>query len=538
MRQPAPAWSGFSIRRLVLSGLLAVPLIVGTMAVTLPRFRVDKPGAVAILCLLLALALGGRALWRRPAGQSRALIWGLAGAALLALPFAVIARGFGRVDMLSMLFHVEFGMQGAGLGGLDSEILKVSVALILVVLALVLLSNLWQVRRGLLGLAILGLLVGNPIVSAAAQRLVFPPPEADLVAEFRLLDRLVSPTPLPDIALIYLEGTDRRFSDAQAYPGAYDPLRMLEPDALTFVNVGQIIGTGWSLAGMVASQCGVPLLPRGLIGLNNFGVVERFLPRLTCLTDVLGERGYAMDYIVGADEGFAGIDTFYRTHGVAEPLGLAGFRRLHAPDVIEAALVGWVLDDQLTFDTARLRLAGLLHAPAPFLQIVETIGPHGVNGYLSRRCTRSGRAEQSTDIVATARCTLEDTLAYITDLRRAHVEAARGRPLRIIVLSDHLNHSPFPLAVRPELALANTVMLIGETGSGRVIDTTGSMIDVYPTILEWLGFTAPGTSAGLGRSLLTASEPSLVARWGVATLDAMISGDAALSAFLWAETTE
>lgn len=526
------------MHRVILTGLLLVPLVVGTMAVALPRFRVDRPGAVAILCLLLALALGGRALWRRPTGQSRGLIWALAVAALLTLPFSVVARGFGRVDMLAMLFHVEFGMQGAGLGGLDSEILKVSLALILVVLALVLLSNLWRVRRGLLGLAILCLLVGNPIVLAAAQRIAFPPPEADFVAEFRPLDRRDAPDPLPDIALIYLEGTDRRFSDAGTYPGAYDPLRALEADALTFVNVGQIIGTGWSLAGMVASQCGVPLMPRGLIGLNNFSVVERFLPRLTCLTDVLGELGYAMDYIVGADEGFAGIDAFYRTHGLAEPLGLAGFRQLHPPELIDAALVGWVLDDQLTYETARMRLPALLQDPTPFLQIVETIGPHGVNGYLSRRCTQSGRAEQSSDMIATARCTLEDTLSYVTDLRRAHAEAGRDRPLRIIVMSDHLNHSPFPRTVPPELALANTVMLIGDQGSGRTIETPGSMIDVYPTILEWLGFTAPGSPAALGRSLLSGTEPSLVARWGIATLDAMIGGDAALATYLWAEADE
>lgn len=519
------------MRRIILTLLLLVPLGIGLAGAILPTYRVDKPGMVAFVCLGLALALGGRALWYGVADRGGVLAVALA--CLLMLPFAVIARGFGRVDMLALLFHTDFGTQGAGLAGLDSEILKATVALGLVGLTLTLLANLWQVGWRLLGPAAFGLLAVNPLAQMLVKSVVMPPPDSNLVAEMRPVVLRDDIADLPDLLLVYLEGTDRRFSDPVAYGTIYDPLRALEPEAITFLNVGQIAGTGWSLAGMVATQCGVPLVPRGLLGRNNFDTVKTFLPKVTCLTDVLAEFGYVMEYVVGGDEGFAGIDAFYRTHGVTEQVGLMAQRVLHPSDEVDSALIGWVLDDQMTFASARLRLPALMQADAPFLQIVETVGPHGKLGYLSRRCAPDGQAAKSRDVALVARCTIDEVAHYIRDLRAAHARARRDRPLRIALMSDHLNHSAEPDDIAPELYRANTVMLIGGPGAGRKVDVPGAMIDVYPTLLEWLGLTAPGSPAGLGRSLLTPDPPPLVAEHGLTRLDAMLVGDAGLGAQLW-----
>lgn len=523
------------VRRLFVSVCLLVPLVIGLAAAVLPRFKVDKPGLLALVFLGIGLAAGGRALWRRPAGARRGGVWAVGLAALLMLPFAVIARGFGRVDMLALLFHADFGTKGAGLAGLDSEILKASVALALVVISLALLANLWQLGWRLLAPATLVLLAVNPLTQMLVHRLLVPPPPSDLVAQFHPVTAVTQPAPQPDILLIYLEGTDRRYVDEAAYPGVYAPLHALEPEAITFVNVGQIAGTGWSLAGMVATQCGIPLVPRGLIGWNNFDAVDSFLPAQTCLTDVLAAQGYRMDYIVGADEGFAGIDAFYRTHGIAQPFGMAAMQAMFPADEVAAAKVGWVLDDQMSFQAARQRLPDLLQDQAPFLQIVETIGPHGQLGYLSRRCTQAGRAEKSRSMAAVAQCTIEEAATFIADARSSHVAAGRGRDLRIAVMSDHLNHSADPTDIAPELYQANSVMFIGGPQKGVTIDRPGAMIDIYPSLLDWLGMTAPGTPAGLGRSLLVPEPPSLVARHGIAKLDAMLAGDARLGDRLWSD---
>jgi hypothetical protein len=58
------------------------------------------------------------------------------------------------------------------------------------------------------------------------------------------------------------------------------------------------------------------------------------------------------------------------------------------------------------------------------------------------------------------------------------------------------------------------------------------MIDVYPTLLVWLGFDAP--MAGLGRSLLgEAAEMTLVGQYGLDGLSAGLLNATDLVDFLW-----
>lgn len=60
------------------------------------------------------------------------------------------------------------------------------------------------------------------------------------------------------------------------------------------------------------------------------------------------------------------------------------------------------------------------------------------------------------------------------------------------------------------------------------------MMDVYPTILAWLGFVAPDARAGLGRSLIAeGAGPSLVAEFGAEGFDRLIRRNVAMFGRLW-----
>lgn len=517
------------LRKLAASVALGAVLVISISIAVIPTIRPDHPGALALVLLIVGLVLGGRALWTRPPLALLAVV----AACVFMLPFAVIARGFGRVDMMALLFHVEFGTEGAGAAGLETEIFQSTIALIFVVLSLYLLVSLWRLGWRMIGASALVLFALNPMTRFVAFGAVFPPPPSDLADHLAapLIDR--QPDPLPDIVILYLEGTDRRFADTRYFGDSYAPIRALEPEALTFQGVGQIVGTSWSLAGMVASLCGVPLMPRGFLARNNFDGISRFMPNLVCLTDVLADHGYRMEYVVGGDAAFAGIDAFYRTHGVETQIDLAAQSALYPSAEVEAALINWIVDDQMTFDTSRLRHDALLADPAPYTLIIETIGPHGVPGYLSRRCTADGQAVMSREQVQVVRCTTEDSLAFIRDIQEAHRVAGRDRPLKIILMSDHLSHHADIPDVAPELHLVNTVLMIGGDGAGTINDTPGSMIDVYPTLLEWLGFAAAPVAGGLGRSLLPGNAETLVMQHGIPFLDAMLVGDARLNRAMW-----
>ncbi|WP_438516828.1 hypothetical protein, partial [Enterobacter hormaechei] len=58
---------------------------------------------------------------------------------------------------------------------------------------------------------------------------------------------------------IYAESLERTYFDAELFPGLADELNALRTDSIDFSNTQQLPGTGYTIAGMVASQCGIPL---------------------------------------------------------------------------------------------------------------------------------------------------------------------------------------------------------------------------------------------------------------------------------------
>jgi phosphoglycerol transferase len=519
------------MRRWLATLCLFVVLAAALAVAMLPWLRPDKYGIIALLALIAAAFLGGRGLWRRP---PRAFV-AVCLAVLLLWPATVIARGFGRIDMLAILFHADFGMEGATLSGLESEILQGFISSALICLSVGWLTALWLLRTLSMVGAALGLLAINPMVQFAVLTVFQPSIESDL-AERLVTPDIVPAREKPDLILIYLEGLDRQFADPDVWGDLYAPLSSLAAEGTSFTAVHQVAGTGWSLAGMVATQCGVPVVPRGLIYRNNFDDLKTFMPKITCLGDVLAAQGYRSAYVVGGDLGFGGIGTFYKTHRIDDRTGLEEHKAIYPAEQIAAALIGWVLDDEMVFQTARQKQAELAAQAAPYALIVETIGPHGRAGYLSRRCNDDGKGAKSDDVRRVIACTLADLAAFVRDARASQAAARPGRELHFVIMSDHLSHNGRTPPVAAEYDRVNTVIFIGGGATpGREIAKPGSMIDVFPTLLDWLGFARRPVAAGLGRSLL-GTQPTLLKEVGPGLLDRMLVGDGALSRNIWRES--
>ena len=59
------------------------------------------------------------------------------------------------------------------------------------------------------------------------------------------------------------------------------------------------------------------------------------------------------------------------------------------------------------------------------------------------------------------------------------------------------------------------------------------MIDVYPTLLDWMGWLEDEEKrAGMGASLLS-SDPTLVEELGLERVNRILKADAELARFLW-----
>jgi phosphoglycerol transferase len=280
---------------------------------------------------------------------------------------------------------------------------------------------------------------------------------------------------------------------------------------------------------MVATQSGLPVAPRGLNFQKRLEDVEVFMPNQKFLADVLQEKGYESHYVVGGDTEFGGIGPMYRTHQICQMTGIDAMKASFPADDVSAATAGWFVDDQMVLDAAREIHKSLLKKEQPYALIVETIGPHGPRGTISRKWTKSGKTENC-DIPTSVSCLLDEVEEFLHDVRKA--QASRGE-LRIVLLSDHLNHSPHLPKAGVEFEGYNTVIFWGaHDRRGEVVDKAGSMVDVFPTLLEWLGWSSGPVAAGIGRSLLS-HPPTLVEEFGIPVVDRMITSDAAFANRIW-----
>jgi phosphoglycerol transferase len=99
-------------------------------------------------------------------------------------------------------------------------------------------------------------------------------------------------------------------------------------------------------------------------------------------------------------------------------------------------------------------------------------------------------------------------------------------------MSDHLSmkNSEWPRLTERERR--NTLLVLADGLAPRRIERAGSTLDVYPTVLELLGFQPAQGRAGLGVSLL-GTEPTLVEALGAEALNALIASNDALSERIW-----
>ncbi|MGL6403425.1 sulfatase-like hydrolase/transferase [Aeromonas hydrophila] len=116
-----------------------------------------------------------------------------------------------------------------------------------------------------------------------------------------------------NIVLIYAESLERTYLSESEFPGLISKLVPIINEGIDFTNIDND-GGGWTIAGLVNSQCGLPLSLPGGQG-NNMGAISQFMPDAYCLGDILKDHGYELKFIGGAKSDFAGKGTFIKQHG-------------------------------------------------------------------------------------------------------------------------------------------------------------------------------------------------------------------------------
>lgn len=495
----------------------------GYSLITLTRLPWWSLPCVAVLAGALGLKLRAGS---GAGGYRKAWPWSLVPLCLWGL-YVYLADSFGNVDLGAVFFHLQAGITDHG----GSERLVAAGLYSLSMLGL-LGAFTWLVRhdsrlRRIEPLIALALLVGNPLLLGVGQRSAAVVTEdGDWLEnhyEAPVIHRQEDP---PNLLILYLESLERTYGNPE-FGDAYDDLHALGEKGVVFEGVEQTNNTGWTMAGMIGSQCGTPLMPAGLVHDSQFEPLAEVVPGVDCLGDLLDDQGYQLSYLGGASKAFAGKGRFYEGHGFDNVRGLDELKEgLEDPAYIN----DWGLYDDTLYDLTADEIKRLdAESDAPWGVVNISLAGHAPVGFPARSCRERQGEWDGEDILYSVKCS-----AW---LARQLVERLEDDGLLddtlVVVASDHLSMRVSVWDQLVSLPRENTFMLLGNGLEPQRISRRASIVDLFPTILDALGYPPSHHQAGLGVSLLQPDTHTLLERYGKEKINARLMEENGLQHRLW-----
>ncbi len=297
-----------------------------------------------------------------------------------------------------------------------------------------------------------------------------------------------------NIVWLYLESLERTYLDEDLFPGLMPNLRALEEESLSFTNIEQVYGTGWTIAGMVASQCGIPLVTHAKrVDRNSMSGMDQFLPGAECMGDILDKAGYDLNYMGGAILDFAGKGQFYQTHGFNR---IEGYHELVGALDDRGYKHNWGIYDDSLLTLAKQRFDELAARDQPFGLFLLTVDTHHPYGYMARACKDLVYQDGTNPILNIVHCAdrlAADFIHYIKD-------SEFFEDTLIVVSSDHLAMRNTASEILESGERRNLWMIFDKNTSPGKITGKGSTLDVAPTLLNLMGANIEGF--GFGRDMM------------------------------------
>lgn len=437
-----------------------------------------------------------------------------------------IVRNFGHISPDQALMNLEGVGEGGGGTFVRDAIWQALVIPLLVIAILGFVA--WLVRRSsrekgssraqwLARLLVLVPVLIVPVAGAWSlgsalqirQYLASHDPSLNLADYYVLPEVDSAPTEPTNLVLIYLESIENTFADEGLF--GVNMLADLQ-DATSqwdsVENLHQYPEGGWTMSGIVSTQCGVPLrMPpsSGVSGtqtldhsakLNNLDA-RSYLTGATCLGDVLAEQGYTNVFMGGADADFAAKGVFLADHGYSTVLDRKHWEAEGETEVTPA----WGLSDGRLFANAKTELAELESDGQPFMLTILTLDTHEPAALFPACEERSAYA-----LVDATRCSMGAVADFIDFMdTRGYLENTA-----VVVMGDHLKFIATGESLGADFSdYPNRTIFnrLHSPASKQVRTKEIDQLDMYPTILEAMGFTLRDGRAGLG---VSAYDPDTV----------------------------
>jgi phosphoglycerol transferase len=304
----------------------------------------------------------------------------------------------------------------------------------------------------------------------------------------------LKPEHLKNLVLVYVESLEDTYGD----PGLWGrdllaPMHKLHGES--FRNYSTTPGSSWTIAAMVATQCGVPLRFVQSDLNEKHPELRTFLPGAVCLGDILHGYGYRNVFLGGAPLSFSGKGQFLQDHHFDASYGRTEWlKEGFAP----TAFNEWGLYDDELLNQARRKLVELHDAGGRFNLTVLTLDTHNPYGYRSPTCRARG--------VSTFEEIVECTSRQVADF--VSFAAARGylKDTQIVVIGDHLAKSNPLSSTLQEVPGRHIFNLFLSDGMPPRNTDDIMPFDLFPSIVQLLGIEVPGDRLGLGYTAFAAQH--------------------------------
>lgn len=331
-----------------------------------------------------------------------------------------------------------------------------------------------------------------------------------------------------NLIFIYLESLERTYRDIDETRNEYALIDSIVKSGMEFTNIHQVKGADITIRGIIASQCGIPLLPLGVFRFlgrsKKLKSLKEVVPNTICISDILAEDNYITSYLSGDNLNSFSHFGFLNTHHYQRIFGLHTIKNSGEDGGI---YTDWGLTDAVVFKYAKRELRKLKNLNKPFLMTMLTISTHGPDAFLDLGCEKNN---PKSAIPAAIKCTASLLDNFLTEVENLGLK----EDTIIVIMSDHL-------------AMANTlekqllerqkerriIFSILNASQMKQIDRAGSHFDIFPTVLNSLGFEMKNNEANFGNSLLR-KEKNLIEKLGKNVLNKGIHTNLELAKYLWA----
>ena len=310
--------------------------------------------------------------------------------------------------------------------------------------------------------------------------------------------QIIHPQNKRNLVVIYVESLEKGYGNLNySSPVLTSYLQKQKVKALSFDSFHQLASTKYTLAAMIASQCGLV----EDFGLSTSTSVPFLYPQLNCIPDILAQNGYKNFFYKSADLKFANTIFFAKQHHFDVVKGVNEWMD-DFPHEQEIKGSSWGVRDSFLYEQIKKTISEQEKQKQPYSIFAVTVDTHGDENYVDPICPFQERTAQN--VIKCADYLLQDFLKWCQ-------EQPFYDNMMIVILGDHVAHglkNPIYTSSPQNREIENIIFNSVRTDKKGHIWTT---FDLAPTIMEALGYKMP--ALGLGRSLFEV-QPTLFEKYG------------------------